>query len=72
MFCSSSATNGIKETLGFRQTFNISYSLGEHAINQTAPCVSVDDVETSALLVSFHYKLCTVAQYASFIIYMAV
>lgn len=53
IFCSSSSTNGIKEMPGFRQTFNISYSLSEHAINQTASCVSVDDVETSALLVSF-------------------
>ena len=51
-FFFSSSTNGVKEMSGFRQTFNISYSLSEHAINQTAPCVSVDDVETSALLVS--------------------
>ena len=48
MPCSS--TNGVKEMSGFRQTFNISYSQSGH-INQTALCVSVDDVETSALLV---------------------
>ena len=46
----ASSTNGIKEMSGFRQTFSISYSQSDH-INQTAPCVSVDDVETSALLV---------------------
>ena len=47
MPCSS--TNGVKEMSGFRQTFNISYSQSDHNINQTAP--SLDDVETSALLV---------------------
>ena len=46
MPCSS--TNGVKEMSGFRQTFNISYSQSGR-INQTAP--SLDDVETSALLV---------------------
>ena len=36
---------------GFRQTFNISYPQSDpNVINQTAG-VSVDDVETSALLV---------------------
>ena len=39
---------------GFRQTFNISYSQSDHetiSVNQTTPSDSVDDVETSALLV---------------------
>ena len=52
----ASSTNGIKEMSGFRQTFSISYSQSDH-INQTAPCVSVDDVETSALLVCKVYRI---------------
>ena len=36
---------------GFRRTFNISYSPGDH-VNHSAQCGSEDDVETSALIVS--------------------
>ena len=39
--------SGVKEMVGFRKTFNISYS----PINQSAQCGSEDDVETSALIV---------------------
>ena len=42
------AINGVKDMVGFRQTFKISYSDG----NETAQCE--DDVETSAVLVGVH------------------
>ena len=45
-----SGINGVKEMEGFRRTFNISYSPGDH-VNQTEQCGSEDDVETSALIV---------------------
>ena len=48
----SSSINAVKETVGFRRTFNISYTLSEEDhINHTAQCGSEDDVETSALIV---------------------
>ena len=47
----SSGINGVKEMEGFRRTFNISYSPGDH-VNHSDQCGSEDDVETSALIVS--------------------
>ena len=49
-----SSINGVKEMAGFRTTFNISYTQSDH-INGTVQCGSVDDVETSALLVQKIY-----------------
>lgn len=44
--------NVVKETVGFRRAFNISYTLSnEDPTNHTAQCGSEDDVETSALIV---------------------
>ena len=45
------AINGVKDMVGFRQTFNLSYSDG----NETAQCE--DDVEASAVLVGIHQLL---------------
>ena len=44
--------NGVKEMVGFRKTFNISYSLSGYNQTDSVPCGSVDEVETSALLVN--------------------
>ena len=43
------AINGVKDMVGFRQTFNLSYGSDG---NETAQCE--DDVETSAVLVGIH------------------
>lgn len=52
VFAPFSSLNAVKETVGFRTTFNISNSLSdEDHVNDTAQCGSDDDVETSALIV---------------------